>query len=49
MFLLKKSTLLVFAVMLVLTACGDSNKSGNSAEADTRCVVGTSTIGDCTL
>jgi len=46
MFLFKKSTLLIFAVLLVLAGCGDSN---NNNGVDSKCTIGKSKIGNCKL
>jgi hypothetical protein len=48
MFLFKKSTLLIFAMLLMLSACGDSNKSGGDG-VESKCTIGTSKIGNCKL
>jgi len=41
--------MLLGAALLALGACGGGGGGGNPAPANTACVLGTSTIGNCTL
>jgi hypothetical protein len=51
MLFLKKSTLLIFAMLLMLTACGgnggDGSNKGDGIES--KCTIGSSKIGNCRL
>jgi hypothetical protein len=51
MFLLKKSTFLAFGLLLVLTlsACGGGSDDDPISTAKADCIIGTSTIGNCTI
>jgi hypothetical protein len=42
-------TILIFLFVTALAACGGSSGGSDDPETSTDCVLGTSTIGDCTI